>query len=95
MQYCLAQVGMDPETGEIDIDRISTGVSASHRGRIHFVKEIIEELEDKIGKSIPIEDISAACNEKGVKGDEVEEILEQLRRSGDIFEPKPGFISRL
>ncbi len=95
LQYCLVKVGMDPETGEIDIDRITTGVSASHRGRIHNVKDIIIELEDKLGKTIPIEDVVAACKEKGVKGDEVEEILEQLRRSGDIFEPKSGFISRL
>jgi replicative DNA helicase Mcm len=95
LQYCLSQVGMDPETGEIDIDRISTGVSASHRGRIMAVKDLIADLEEKVGKSIPIEDIVAACTEKGLKGDEVEEILEQLRRSGDIFEPKPGFISRL
>ena len=31
LKYCLMQVGIDPETGEIDIDRISSGISASYR----------------------------------------------------------------
>jgi replicative DNA helicase Mcm len=95
LQYCLSKVGMDPETGEIDIDRISTGVSASKRGRIMNIKEIIAQLEEKIGKAIPIGDIVAACEQKHIKKEEVEEIVEQLKRSGDIFEPKPGFVSKL
>jgi replicative DNA helicase Mcm len=56
LQFCLSQVGVDPETGKIDIDRIATGVSSSQRSKIIIVKEIIDDLENKIGKTIPIDD---------------------------------------
>ncbi len=95
LHYCLTQVGMDPRTGQIDIDRISTGIPASERGRIAAVREIITELENTLGKTIPIEDILREAMEKGISEDEVEEAIEKLRRAGDIFEPKPGFISRI
>jgi replicative DNA helicase Mcm len=95
VHYCLTQVGLDPETGKIDIDRITTGVTTSQRAKIFNVKDIIVELENKIGKTIPIEDIIKECEARGIKEDDVEESLEKLKRSGDIFEPKVGFISRI
>ena len=95
VQYCLTQVGMDPETGEIDIDRISTGVSATFRNRIMTVKETIAELEEKVGKQIPIEQVTTACGDRDIDKDEVEEIIQKLVRAGDLYEPKPGFVSRL
>ncbi len=95
LQYCLSQVGIDPETGKVDIDVIATGISASKRGRIVTVQEIINELENKIGKTIPIEDILKEAEARNIKGHEVEELLEKMRREGEIFEPKRGFIQRI
>ncbi len=95
LTYCLLQVGLDRETGRIDIDRISTGISASQRDRIYTIKEIIIELENKIGKTIPIDDILKAAVEKGISESDVEEILEKLKRSGDVYEPRYGFVSRM
>ncbi len=93
--YCLLQVGLDKETGRIDIDRISTGIPASQRDRIYTVKEIIMELENKIGKTIPIDDIIRASLERGIAESDVEEIMERLKRSGDVYEPRSGFFSRM
>ncbi|MBI2147458.1 ATP-binding protein [Candidatus Woesearchaeota archaeon] len=97
VDYCLRQVGLDKETGKIDIDRISTGISASQRGKISVVKEIITELEAKVGKSVPlkVDDVVALGAEKNVTQDAIEEVLEKLKRSGDIFEPKRGFVQRI
>jgi len=95
LEYCLMQVGFDKETGKIDIDRIATGIPASKRNVILIVKDIINELESTIGKTIPIEDIVAGAKEKNVEEEKVEEIIETLKRSGDVFEPRRGFISRL
>ncbi|MEM3126878.1 MAG: minichromosome maintenance protein MCM, partial [Candidatus Woesearchaeota archaeon] len=95
LQTCLQQVGVDPETGKIDIDRITTGISTSQRSKIFTIKEIIVELENKIGKTIPLEDVVAAAKEKGIDEAELEEIIERLKRSGDIFEPRRNFISRI
>jgi replicative DNA helicase Mcm len=95
LTYCLTQVGIDPETGKIDIDRISTGISASQRGRIVTIREIIKELEGKYGKSIPIEAIIEEAGKKGYKEDQVEEAIEKLKREAEIFSPKQNFVSRL
>ncbi len=95
LHYCLTQIGVDPETGQIDIDRITTGITASQRSKIMTIKEIIDDLENTLGKTIPIEDILKEAKDKGVPEDQVEEVLEKLKRSGDIFEPRRGFIQRI
>lgn len=95
LNYCLIQVGLDPETGKIDIDRISTGVPASERSKIVRVREIIAELENSLGKTIPLDDILREAKEQNVPEEVVEEAIEKLKRSGDIFEPRAGFISRI
>src|SRR3989344_4818425 len=92
LNYCLRQIGVDPETGKIDIDRIATGISASQRSHILSIKEIIAELENKLGKTIPITDIIRDAAEKGIDATIVEEAIEKLKRTGDLFEPRHGFI---
>ncbi|MBW2987564.1 minichromosome maintenance protein MCM [Candidatus Woesearchaeota archaeon] len=95
MQFWLSELAMDKETGKIDIDKIASGISTSERQKIVGVREIIIELENKLGKVIPTEDIVKEAEAKGINATKVEESIEKLKRSGDIFEPKPGFISRL
>lgn len=95
LHFCLCQVGIDPETGKIDIDRISTGVPATERSKIVLVREIIHELENTLGKTIPIDDIIKEAVERGIEEEKVEEAIEQLKRKGDIFEPRKGFLSRI
>jgi replicative DNA helicase Mcm len=95
VEYCLMQVGLDKETGKIDIDRIATGIPASQRSHIIVIKEIISDLENKLGKTIPIDDIIAESKEKGIEEDKVEEVLEKLKRVGEVFEPRRGFISKI
>lgn len=89
------QVGFDHETGQIDIDRISTGVSASHRNKIHAVREIIGTFESQGKKSIPVEDIVAEATERKITESQVEEIIEKLKREGEVYEPRRGFISKI
>jgi replicative DNA helicase Mcm len=95
IQFCLSEIAIDRETGKIDIDKISSGITASERGKIVSVREIINELENKIGRVIPIDDIIKEAEERGISSEKVEDSIEKLKRSGDIFEPKRGFISKL
>jgi replicative DNA helicase Mcm len=95
LQHCLSQVGLDPETGKIDIDRIATGVSASARNKILTIKEIIEDLENRIGKTIPIDDLVKEATAQGISESDIEEAITKLTRSGDLFSPRRGFISRI
>ncbi len=95
LHYCLSQIGIDPETGKIDIDRIATGITASQRGKIAIVKEIINELDTKFGKKIPYNEIIALAQGKEMPADDVEEVIEKLKRAGELFEPSRGYISKV
>jgi replicative DNA helicase Mcm len=97
VEFCLHQIAKDTETGQIDIDRLGgSRMTATQRGSISVVKEILVALEEQSGeKMIPIEDVVDAAHEKKTPKDKVEDALEKLRRSGDIFEPKRGFVQRL
>lgn len=95
LTYCLLQVGLDRETGHIDIDRISTGISASHRTRINSIKDILNDLEAQAGKTIPLKEVQRIAQDRGLTASEVEDIIEKLKRSGDIYEPRFGYLARV
>ena len=96
LHYCLSQIGIDPETGKIDIDRIVTGVTASQRGKMHVLKEIISELESQLNtKTIPLAEITKLAKERGIEDAQVDELIERMKRDGDVFEPRHGFISKI
>ena len=96
IDYCLNQIAKDTETGKIDIDRLGGKLTATQRSGIGTIKEIINALEEQMGtKTIPQESVMEIAQQKNISPDKVDEILEKLRRSGDIFEPKKGFIQRL
>jgi replicative DNA helicase Mcm len=89
----LLQVGYDKDTKSFDIDRI-TGTGASERNKINIVVDMIEELEKRLGKLIPLEEITKAL-ESRLKPSEVDEAVGKLLKSGDLFRPKRGFVQRM
>ena len=93
MKYYLMQVGYDYETKTFDIDRIATGVSTSQRGKILLVRETLARLESRLGKLIPIEEIKKELEAKMTEKD-VDDSVEKLTISGDVFHPRKGFIQR-
>lgn len=97
VDHCLNQIAKDSETGKIDIDRLGgSKITATQRNSLSVMKEIISALEEQLNsKIIPVENIVEAAKEKSIPPEKVEESLEKLRRSGDIFEPKRGFVQRL
>ncbi len=95
VHHCLSAIGLDPTTGKFDIDRITTGVTAAQRSVIAVVKEIVAELEQAVGKVIPLEDILREAEIKGLSEEQATETIEKLKRAGDLFSPKHGFVSRI
>ena len=94
LKFCLMQVGFDYETQQIDIDKISTGVTASQKSRIVLVREAISRLESRLGKLIPLEELSKELSEK-IDKETINEVIDKLAIAGDIFKPKRGFIQRM
>lgn len=94
LKASLAQVGYDEETKAFDIDRITTGISSSQRSKILTVREIIAQLESRMGKLIPLEEVQKAMAGK-ISNTDLEDSLTKLEREGFIFKPKKGFIQRM
>ncbi len=95
LQYSMNQVGIDPETGELDIDRIVTGITQSQRNRIITFKEILKTLEAKFGDQIPTEEVMKEAKEKGIDEGKTEELLGKMKKNGEIYEPRHGIITRM
>lgn len=93
LTYCLKLVGTDPETGNFDIDMIESGVSSSQRNRLQTIKHIIDSIAG--GDAAEIEEVLEKANDEGIKRDKAEEIISRLKRDGELFEPKQGFIQKI
>ncbi len=93
MKFSLTQLGYDIETGQIDIDKLESGITASRRKKISGIIDIIATLGKETGKEVAIEDVMAEAESQGITN--AEDIIEELKRQGTIFEPRAGFVRKL
>ncbi len=89
VKFSLEQAGMDMEAGKVDIDKIMVGVTKSQRDRINEILHVIRELEEEFGTAKKSE-VMQICDEKGISERNVDELLDKLKRDGNIYEPKHG-----
>tara|TARA_Y100000034_G_scaffold79823_1_gene95820 strand:- start:26883 stop:28904 length:2022 start_codon:yes stop_codon:yes gene_type:complete len=94
IKYYLMQVGYDYESKTFDIDKISGKFSSSQRNKIITVRDTIINLEGRLGKMIPVEEIEKELEGKLTK-DEIEESINKLGSSGEIFKPRRGYIQKM
>ncbi len=94
LMYCLEKIGIDPKTGELDIDRITTGITASSRNQYKLISDIIDKLETE-KPDINYEDIAEEAAKLGVNKGEVQKILDKLKQEGIVFEPRKNVYKKL
>ncbi|MFB6292291.1 MAG: minichromosome maintenance protein MCM, partial [Candidatus Nanohaloarchaea archaeon] len=94
LTYCLKQVGVDPETGDYDIDMIESGVSSSQRNRLQTVKQIIRSAGGE-DEPVEIQEVLETAEDQGIEKDQAEEIINRLRREGELWEPQSGHIQQV
>jgi replicative DNA helicase Mcm len=82
----LQDVGIDIESGAVDIDKIMTGVTKTQRDKIQIVLGIIKELEKEYMTAKKGEIIEMAEG-KGIDKGDVDRLLEVLKKNGEIYEP--------
>ena len=92
MKYSLRQLGMDPETGLIDIDRTEGSTPASERSQIRVILDIIGQLSEK-KREVLVKEIIEGALKQGVNNSE--EIIDKLKREGMLFEPSPGHVQKI
>ncbi len=90
----LQEAGIDTETGKLDIDVLMTGKAKSQRDNIRRVLDIIKELEGQYGGAAPVEEIIRIAGSDGIRQSFVEELIEQEKIKGHLYEPKQGMVTR-
>jgi replicative DNA helicase Mcm len=95
MEYCLRSVGVDPETGKIDIDKMMTGRFRSQWDRVAGLSDLIDELCQKHGGLAPIGEILEMAQEKGIDQKDANRLIGEMKRKGEVYEPKLGYLSSL
>jgi len=88
VRSCLKDIGVDPETGEFDADVVETGTSKSQRDRIRNVRALIEDVGSEYDEGAPIEEVLSRADEVGLDREKAEHEIEQLKRKGEVYEPR-------
>ncbi len=95
MKY-LSSVGIDVESGKIDIDIIMTGKPKSAQERMALIMNLLAQLEESSGgKPVRIEDLYKEAEAAGLDRQAVDKAINMLLKSGDIYMPKPGYVKRV
>ncbi len=88
--YSMEEVLKDPSTGQIDVDILYTGMPKSKVQKLKTVLNIIRSIT-QTQEMASFDEIMAEASMYRLDKDEVEEIIEELKRRGDIIEPKRGY----
>ena len=83
---CLADIGIDPETGQFDVDVIETGKSKTQRDRVRTIKDIIERLNEKDGATKDA--IISKAKSHGISEDKCKHQLGKLKDKGELYSPQ-------
>ncbi len=93
---CLKKVGVDPETGQMDIEVMEGRPAKSEREKMQRVTEEIALLEEEYAGNAPLNILKSNMNEKyGMSEEKVETIVRNLQQKGVIYEPDIGYFKRL
>lgn len=87
---CMKQVGYDPDTGKVDIDKVEGRTSKSERDKINIIIDVIKELCEDYEGSAPKTTVYAELADKYNVGEaKVDEVINMLKTKGVIYEPTP------
>ncbi len=81
----------DPETGKIDIDIITSGQTHTQLTNLKNLLRVIKDRAREVDM-VPLEDVINEGKALNIDTDKVRDLLERLKKSGDIYYPRYGFI---
>lgn len=94
IMYCLSKIGIDPKTGQIDIDKITSGITQTTRNTFRNIQQIIDLLETQ-EPEIKYESILEKAKELSLTEKDVKMALDKLKTEGAIFEPRKNIFRKL
>jgi replicative DNA helicase Mcm len=91
----LSIVGIDVETGRLDIDVLETGVSASKREKKKRFTQFLFKLLEEVGGEIEMNELYKKAADQGFEKEFVREVVMELKNSGELYEPRIGKIAKV
>ncbi len=92
---CLEKIGMDPDTGKIDIARVEGRTPTSERDKMRIVQQAIKALEEEF-IDVPVNILKEHLAENHDMSEEkTDEILKTLKAKGLTYEPRNGLVRLL
>ena len=97
------EIRLDPDKDSIENLRLvakilgakvmDRGGSRKKKGATKVLESVIRVLEKRVGRTIPVCDIMEEM--EGFDEEEVEKAIDSLKRKGQIYEPRKGFVQRI
>ncbi|MDD4250979.1 MAG: minichromosome maintenance protein MCM [Candidatus ainarchaeum sp.] len=88
----LEETVTDPETGKIDIDIVTSGLTQSKQNAISIILKIIKDAMAQGIDMVPIEQVIAEGIEKGLDETKIVNAIEDLEKKGEIYKPRLHFL---
>ena len=96
MNIMLSTVGIDVETGKIDIDILMVGKPRSQQEKLKLLIEIIDRLiESSPDRRVRIKDLVEEAKQHNLPVDFVQKTIRKMLRTGELYEPEPGYIAKV
>ena len=85
---CMKQVGYDPDTGKVDIDKVEGRTSKSERDKINILIDEIKEISEEYGGSAPKNVIYGNLADKyNISENKADDMINMLTSKGVIYSP--------
>ncbi len=90
-ENCMKEIGYDPDTGKVDIDKVEGRTTHAQRDKINVISEEIQELSEEYEGSVPKNILYHTLEDK-YDFDEslVDKHISILKSKGVIYEPSDG-----
>jgi replicative DNA helicase Mcm len=88
VDYCLNEIAIDPESGELDADVIESGISQASRDRAKTLIDIIQEIaRESESNAAPRDKIIERAKQQGMDKKKVDSEIDTLKEKGEVYEP--------
>ena len=90
----MEDVGIDPETGKVDYDAITTGKTRNLQDKTMMFMNAIRRISQmSIDHRARVEDVKASLMAQGWSSDEYDRVEKMMNRDGVLFNPSAGYVA--
>lgn len=93
MEYCLKNIGLDPNTGEIDAGLLNSGISLDQRNTNKILRDILKDLSKQNVKGrVPILDLINEAVSSGIEQARAEKAIDKMIQKGELLKPDESHV---